>query len=259
MARSLGAHWQHYAIEAWALGTFMAVAGAAGVLLARVPSAPLLHRLMYGSAMGLTAIAIVYSPWGRRSGAHFNPAVTLTYYLLGKSEPWDALFYILAQFLGGTILFAIAARLLQPAIAQPGVHYVVTQPGAPGPIIALIAEIVIAFLLMATVLLVSNSRFARFTGICAGVLVATYITFEAPLSGTSMNPARTFASAFNARDLTALWVYFIAPPAGMIAAALAYVAMRGKRAVRCAKLDHPASGECIFRCGYRKPEERTYA
>lgn len=253
------AHWTHYAIEAWALGSFMAVAGTVAVLLARVPASPVLHRLMFGSAMGLSAMAIVYSPWGRRSGAHFNPAITLTYHLLGKSERWDAVFYIIAQFLGGTIAFAIAARLLQPTIAKPGAHYVVTQPAVFGPFVAFIAEVVIAFILMTTVLHVSNSRLARFTGLCAGVLVAMYITLEAPLSGMSMNPARTFASAINAGDLTALWVYFIAPPLGMIAAAFAYIAMRGKKSVRCAKLDHPASGECIFRCGYRKPEERSYA
>lgn len=259
MLRSLRAHWTHYAIEAWALGSFMAVAGTTAVILTGVPASPLLHRLMFGIAMGLTATAIVYSPWGRRSGAHFNPAITLTYHLLGKSERWDAIFYILAQFLGGTTVFAITVRLLQPTIATPGVHYVVTQPGALGPFVALIAEVVIAFILMTTLLHVSNSRFMHLTGLCAGVLVAAYITLEAPLSGMSMNPARTFASAFNAGDLTALWVYFLAPPLGMIAAAFAYVATRGKDSVRCAKLDHPSSGECIFRCGYRKPQEHSYA
>ena len=259
MMRSLRTRWTYYAIEAWALGSFMAVAGTTAVVLSRVPAAPILHRLMFGSAMGLTAMAIVYSPWGRRSGAHFNPAITLTYHLLGKSERWDAVFYIVAQFLGGTIVFAITAHLLEPTIAAPGVHYIVTQPGVFGPFVALIAEFVIAFMLMTTILHVSNSGFARFTGLCAGVLVAIYVTLEAPLSGMSMNPARTFASAVSAGDLTALWVYFLAPPLGTLAAAFAYVAMRGRNSIRCAKLDHPASGACIFRCGYRKAEERSYA
>jgi aquaporin Z len=269
MARFLREHWPHYTIEAAALGTFMAVAATVAVLLARVPE-PLhsimaahatLHRFLFGTAMGLTSIAIVYSPWGRRSGAHINPAITLTYFILGKSRFWDACFYIAAQFIGGTIGFAIAARLLQPAIAEPGVHYVLTRPGAFGPVVALAAEVVIAFFLMTTILHVSNSaRFAHLTGICAGVLVATYITFEAPLSGMSLNPARTFASALTAGDLSTLWIYFIAPPLGMLAAALVFVAMRGAGSVRCAKLDHPATGECIFRCGYRKRiQEHTYA
>ena len=246
----------------------MAVAASVAVGLARLPEPlhsimavhAMFHRFLFGSAMGLTAIAIVYSPWGRRSGAHINPAVTLTYFLLGKSEFSDAAFYIAAQFIGGTIGFAIAARLLGPAIAWPGVHYVLTQPGSLGPLVALVAELTIAFILMMTILHVSNSRrFARLTGVCSGMLVATYITFEAPLSGMSMNPARSFASAFTAGDLTSIWIYFIAPPIGMLAAALVYVATRGSSSVRCAKLDHPATGECIFRCGYRQQQEHSYA
>jgi aquaporin Z len=268
MASSLRAHWRHYAIEAALLATFMAAAGTVAVVLARLPNPALsvlgmhqtLHRFIFGAAMGLTATGIIYSPWGRRSGAHFNPAVTLTYFLLGKSAAYDALFYILAQFIGGTLGFAVVARVLQPTIAQPGVHYVVTQPGVFGPVVALVAEIAIAFIMMTVILHVSNSsRYARFTGICAGVLAATYITFEAPLSGMSLNPARTFASAFTAGDLSALWVYFIGPPSGMLIAALVYVAMHGSKSVRCAKLNHPATGECIFRCGYRQQGEHTYA
>ena len=192
MVTSLREHWRHYAIEAAALGAFMAVAGIVAVALAKLPD-PLrslmtahaaLHRLFFGTAMGLTAIAIIYSPWGRTSGAHINPAVTLTYFLLGKIKFYDALFYVAAQFVGATIVFAAVARLLEPAIAQPNIHYVVTQPGTFGSFVALSAEFAIAFVMMTTILYVSNSsRFARYTGLCAGVLVAAYVTFEAPLSG----------------------------------------------------------------------------
>ena len=268
MVTSLCEHWRHYAIEAAALGAFMAVAGIVAVALVKLPDPlrslmtayPTLHRLFFGAAMGLTAIAIVYSPWGRTSGAHINPAVTLTYFLLGKITFYDTLFYVAAQFVGGTIAFAAVARVLEPTIAQPSVNYVVTQPGMFGPFVALGAEFAIAFVLMTTILHVSNSsRFAPYTGLCAGVLVAAYITFEAPLSGMSLNPARTFASAFAAGDPTALWIYFIAPPAGMLTAALVYVFARGARSVRCAKLNHPATGECIFRCGYRQSQEQSYA
>ncbi|MBV8637838.1 MAG: aquaporin [Candidatus Eremiobacteraeota bacterium] len=268
MVTSLREHWRHYVIEAAALGAFMAVVGIVAVALAKLPDPArsfmtahaMLHRLIFGTAMGLTAIAIVYSPWGRTSGAHINPAVTLTYFLLDKMGFYDALFYVAAQFLGATIVFAAVARLLEPAIAQPEIHYVVTQPGMFGPFVALGAEFAIAFVMMTAILHLSNSsRFARYTGLCAGALVAAYITFEAPLSGMSLNPARTFASAFAAGDPTALWIYFIAPPAGMLTAALVYVYARGARSVRCAKLNHPATGECIFRCGYRQSQEQRYA
>jgi aquaporin Z len=86
------------------------------------------------------------------------------------------------------------------------------------------------------------------TGLCAGILVATYITFEAPLSGMSMNAARTFGSAFSAQVWTALWVYFTAPLIGMLAAAQVYLTMKSAKAVSCAKLHHQNAKRCIF-CG----------
>ena len=73
-----------------------------------------------------------------------------------------------------------------------------------------------------------------------------YITFEAPFSGMSLNPARTLGSALPAMTWTALWLYFTAPPLGMLAAAEVYVGLRGARAVHCAKLHHQNSKRCIF-------------
>ena len=115
-----------------------------------------------------------------------------------------------------------------------------------------VAELVISFLMMTMILNVSNSaRIARFTGVIAGALVATYITLEAPLSGMSMSPARTFASAASGRIWNALWLYFTAPPLGMLLAAQAYLWLRGKHAVFCAKLHHDNDKRCIFRCNYK--------
>jgi aquaporin Z len=91
-------------------------------------------------------------------------------------------------------------------------------------------------------------RLHKFTGLCAGALVATYITFEAPISGMSMNPARTFASAVPAHHWVALWLYFTAPLIGMLAAAEVYVRTKGIQSVACAKLHHENHTRCIF-CG----------
>jgi len=107
---------------------------------------------------------------------------------------------------------------------------------------------------MLVILQVSNSRLARYTGLFAGFLVATYITLEGPLSGMSMNPARTLASALAAHAWTALWVYFTAPPLGMLAAAEAYVRARGRGAVFCAKLQHDNDKPCLF-CEYWRERE----
>jgi MIP family channel proteins len=203
-----------------------------------------------GLVMALTAVAIVYSPWGRRSGAHFNPAVTLTFWRLGKIAGWDAAFYIAAQFAGG-LAGVVAARIwLGAPVADPAVHYAVTVPGPAGPLVAFGAEIAMSFVLMLVVLGVSNSRHAALTGLCAGALVAVYITIEAPLSGMSMNPARTLASAVPAQTWTALWVYFIGPLIGMFLAADLYLWLAQGREAVCAKLYHHAGSRCIFRCGY---------
>jgi len=100
-----------------------------------------------------------------------------------------------------------------------------------------------------TILTVSNRpRLTRFTGVFAALLVAGFITFEAPLSGTSMNPARTFGPSLVGGLARGLWVYFIAPPAGMLLAAELYVRVKGRVAIHCAKLRH--SGPCIFNCAF---------
>lgn len=105
---------------------------------------------------------------------------------------------------------------------------------------------------MGMVLVTSNhAKLSRFTGIFAGVLVAIYIAIEAPLSGMSMNPARTLASAIPAQNWTAIWVYFTAPLLGMLLAAELYLRLNGRNAVRCAKLHHHDHKRCIFHCDYR--------
>jgi aquaporin Z len=204
--------------------------------------------------MGLTAAALVYSPWGQQSGAHLNPAVTLTFLRLGKIASHDAALYMGAQFVGGLAGIIVAALALGPLLADPAVHYVATVPGHRGPATAFAAEVAISFGLMLVVLTVSNTpRLARFTGVFAAALVATYITIEAPLSGMSMNPARTFAPEVLAREWRHIWIYFVAPPLGMLTAAEVYVRARGREAVRCAKLHHENDKRCIFRCHYRRP------
>ena len=212
---------------------------------------PTLRRILIGLAMGLTAIGLIYSPWGKRSGAHLNPAVTMTFFRLGKIKGGDALCYVTAQFIGGTIGLWLAAQLLGLAIEHPAVNYVVTIPGSEGIAIAFVAEAVISFGLMLVVLVVSNRpSLNRWTGVFAGALVATYIAVEAPLSGMSMNPARTFASALPAQLWTDYWLYLIAPLSGMLLAAECYVRTHGIHRVLCAKLHHHNNARCIFHCRY---------
>jgi aquaporin Z len=214
-------------------------------------SASMLRRALIGLAMGLTAIGIFHSPWGQRSGAHMNPAVTLTFLSLGKIAPWDALFYVMFQFLGGIAGVLVANFLIGSALQHSAVNYAVTVPGPRGPWVAFIAEFVISMLMMSMVLWVSNSRrLSRYTPLFAAALIATFITFEAPLSGMSMNPARTVGSAFKAGEWTALWIYFAAPTTAMLLASVLYRVRKGADRVFCAKLHHCNNQPCIFNCRY---------
>ncbi len=178
--------------------------------------------------------------------------MTLTFWRLRKVEPWDALFYVLTQFAGGIGGVFLAGLLLGwPVLADPSVNYVATLPGHDRIVAAFIAEILISFGLMWVVLTTSNiRRLNRYTGLFAGLLVATYIALEAPVSGMSMNPARTFGSALPAHAWTGLWIYFTAPPLGMLLAAELYLRTKGAASILCCKLHHENNERCIFRCRY---------
>jgi len=269
MRRALREHWPEYLMEGVLLGGFMLAACVYAVLLdhpaspvRRALGDPLPRRLLFGVLMGLTAVAIIYSPWGKRSGAHINPAWTLTTLRLGRAAPWDAAFYAAAQFAGASAGVLLASALLGPGLAHADVHYVTTRPGAWGVAAAAAAEVVITAVLASVVLRVAASpRHMRHTGLLVGALVAAYITVEAPLSGMSMNPARSFGSALVAGEWTALWIYFVAPPLGMLAAAELFLRARrhpdplrdravAARALPCMKLRPHGAGEpCLF-CDY---------
>src|SRR6266480_117046 len=246
MFHSLKEHWPEYFCEATELGLFM-ISAALFTMLLWHPSSPVLNlipdpfvrRMLMGMAMGGTAIALVFSPLGKRSGAHFNPAVTLTFWRLGKVKNWDAFFYVIAQFIGGIAGMFVVALVARMTLSHPAVNYVATLPGPHGMTIAFIAELIIAFILMTVVLNVSNTPYlARFTGM-------------------SMNPARTFSSAFVGHLWTGLWIYFIAPVLAMQLAATLY--LRSKRPVYCAKDHHHNNQRCIFNCRFSELLEREQA
>src|SRR5919106_3244404 len=118
---------------------------------------PFLRRLLMGIAMGTTAVGIIYSPWGKQSGAHINPSTTLTFFRLGKVATWDAVFYVVCQFAGGVAGAVLASTVLAAWVAHPSVNYVVTIPGAAGMAAAFGAEVAITFILMTVILHVSNN------------------------------------------------------------------------------------------------------
>jgi aquaporin Z len=253
-------HLPEYLMEAALLALFMIAAGVFTILF-EYPQSPIhqaiangdLRRFLIGVAMGTTAIALIYSPWGQQSGAHMNPAVTLTFFRLGKVKPQDTLFYILFQCLGGLAGIYLVAFALGQVFIEPPINYIVTVPGTLGLLGALLGEWVVAFVMMMMVLLTSNhKKLHRYTGLFSGCLVLLYVTLEAPLSGFSMNPARSLASALPANVWTDFWLYVIVPPLGMLSAAGLYTYLFGDRAVKCAKLHHDNPKRCIFRCNYSR-------
>src|SRR5499427_8533950 len=161
--RALTQHWPEYMIEGFCLGMFMISACTFAALLEH-PASPVrmsvanadFRRSLGGLAMGLTAVLLIYSPLGRRSGAHMNPVTTLTFYRLGKVAPWDATFYVLSQFAGGLLGTLAAFLALGQTLAHSNVNFAITRPGMGGIFAAFAAEVVITFLLMTVILNVSN-------------------------------------------------------------------------------------------------------
>src|SRR5438093_10894796 len=137
---SLTAHWPEYSMEAGLLGAFMVSACLFGALYGfpgspvrqAVPS-PFLRQLLGGLSMGLTAIAIFYSPWGKQSGAHINPSVTFTFFRLGKVKLWDAIFYIAAQLTGAVLGGRSGLQFLSNEISLPAVSDVLAGRVLHGP------------------------------------------------------------------------------------------------------------------------------
>jgi aquaporin Z len=251
-----GANLRVYAMDGALLGAFM-VSACGSVALLEHPASPiraaldsaLVRRAIVGLMMGLTALLLIYSPWGRRSGALMNPAVTLAFVRLGKLGIRDALGYVGAQLAGGTLGVALSALVLGGIVTHPSVNFVVTEPGRFGAGAAWMGEFGIGFVLLAVVTTVNRfSRLAAYTGWFAAALVAVFITFEAPLSGMSLNPARTFASAVVADSWRGFWIYVTAPCLGVLAAVELLRALDRRREGPCGKLSHSTKDDCFLKC-----------
>jgi len=244
-------NWKTYLIEAWALGMFM-VSASLFVILVEHPALPIkdriesavLRRLIIGFAMGLTAVLIIYSKWGKRSGAHMNPAVTLTFYMLHRISFQDTFWYILFQFVGGFFGVAIFKWFFFNYLSNPVVNFVVTIPGAQGNWSAFGTEFILSIIIIVTVLFSSNSKkIAPFTGYLVGIFLTLAITFTAPLSGMSINPARTVASALAANVWNGWWIYFISPVSAMLLGGYFYrFWYRKKHSGNCTTMNMHLSG-----------------
>jgi aquaporin Z len=216
-----------------------------------------LRRLITGIIFAGTGTAIVYSRLGKRSGGHINPAVTLAFLRLGKISPRSAAIYIAVQTAGALTGAALVLAIWGSWAMSVNIGATVPKDG--GVAAAVAAEVGVTFLLVSLILnFVDRPRLMPFTAAGAGALVAFFVFVEAPVSGTSLNPARTLGPAVVGGTFTDVWIYLVAPPLGALAAALLYRHRRSS--VACGKLLHSDTVKCRFLdCQYTPPGQRVTA
>ncbi len=176
-----------------------------------------LRRLVTGFLFGATGALIAISPVGRISGAHINPIVTLAFWAKGKMRLWHAGGYVVAQFAGAA---GGAVPLLAWGQMGRSEHFGATVPGpAYGPWLALAGEVATTFTMVLSLLIfLGHRRMRAYTPLLFPFLYAIMVYVEAPISGTSTNPARTFGPGVVADVWQGWWVYWVGPVVGSLSA-----------------------------------------
>ncbi len=188
--------------------------GAGSPVVAAIPD-PLLRRALTGLLFGTTGAAIAVSRVGKISGAHINPVVTLAFRLQGTLSTRDTIGYTVAQFAGALLgalpllLWGTMGRSVAFGSTVPGTGYSVWA--------ALGGEVVTtAALIIGLFVFIGHGTLRRYTPLLFPVLYAVMVAVEAPLSGTSTNPARTFGPAVVAGVWSGWWIYLAGPVAGTL-------------------------------------------
>jgi MIP family channel proteins len=206
------------ALVAEAIGTFALVFAGCGALVVDAKTGALGH-LGVSLTFGLVIMVMIYA-LGHVSGAHFNPAVTFAFALSRHFPRSRALGYWAAQIVG-----ALAAAAIVRGSLGNHAHDGATLPsGSQGQ--AFLWELVLSFLLMFVIMAVATDARAVAAAIAVGGTVGLDALFGGPVTGASMNPARSLAPALVSGDLHALWLYLVAPPIGMALATVTYRYLR---------------------------------
>lgn len=193
------------------------------------------RRLITGFLFGSTGAAIALSRVGKVSGAHINPAVSLGFWLMGKLDRRLALGYVVAQLLGAVLG---ALPLLAWGHLGRSVAFGATAPGTGySAAVALLGEVVTTFVMVALLCVFLGFRqLRRFTPALFPPLYAVMVFLEAPISGTSTNPARSLGPAVVSGTWDAWWIYWVGPILGMLAAIAACSALADR--IEVAKVYH---------------------
>ena len=205
------------------IGTFALVFAGAGAIMVDANTHALGH-VGVAISFGLVIMVMIYAV-GHISGAHFNPAVSLAF-ALTRHFPWPRVaVYWLAQCVGAII----AAAILRGSLGNIA-HVGATLPSG-SETQSFLWEVVLTFLLMFVIMAVATDTRAvgEAAAIAVGATVGLDAMFGGPISGASMNPARSLGPALVSGDLHALWIYLVAPPIGAALGALAYQFVRGEQ------------------------------
>ena len=247
-------HWPEYGVEF--VGTAWNVfIGLSAVVFNFAPGMPG-PRLIPDASLRLLVTGLIFagsgslytiSPWGKLSGSHINPSVTLGFYAQGKVHWRDLIGYLVAQFLGGllgatllTLVWSGHAAAVGDGVTHPGTGYTTGQ--------AFAAEFLMTFsYVMAIFFFVSSHALARWTPLMNWIVVAGLVWIGAGISGTSLNPARSFGPAMVAKNWHSHWIYLVAPPLGALVAAGFFRVAVSDRKLLTAKLFHSPSYRSIFK------------
>jgi aquaporin NIP len=220
-------------VAAEAIGTFALVFAGCGAIMVNAQSNGMIGHVGVGITFGLV-IMVMISATGHLSGAHFNPAVTIAFATIGRF-PWRQVPAYIAGQTFAAVFAAFALRFLLGAAADMGT----TVPaGTTGQTVVM--EMVLTFFLMFVITSVAtDSRAIGLTaGWAIGGTVALCAIFGGPISGASMNPARSIGPALASGQIGTLWIYLVAPIAGALAGAWCY------QLVRCGGPVQDAKGCC---------------
>lgn len=205
------------------IGTFLLVLVATGVIMADEISGGQVTHLGIGLSTGMAVTVIIFA-LGHVSGAHINPAVTVGF-AVGGHFPWRRVpAYVIAQFAGGILASAVLLFLLG-SVAGQGANV-----ASVGTSQALGIEVILTFLLMLVIVAVATDSKARgnLAAIAIGATVGLEIIFAGPLSGASMNPARSLSPALIDGAWSGQWIYVVGPLVGAAIAACFYQWLRGE-------------------------------
>jgi aquaporin NIP len=206
-----------------AIGAFALVTAGCGAIITNTTRPGSLGGVGVSLVFGLVIMAMIYAG-GHLSGAHYNPSVTIAFTLGRHFPPRDALAYIAAQFAGAT---AGALVLLSAWTSKPA-HLGATIPSVSAPT-ALLYEIVLTAFLMFVITAVATDT--RAVGAAAAIAIGGTVGLDAlfggPITGASMNPARSFGPALASGTWHDLWIYFAGPLIGATLGVFAYRLVRG--------------------------------